>query len=209
MPEWYAQLRNPILLLQSVLGVFVFAYSLNRRRPFVLRVILSTALGCVILIFVRAVFFPEMGTRVNSLGRVVMSALVFFLLALVCWSIYDESFWTALFVTSSGFAAQDMGGTFKTLLKLFPGMNALAQDKFGIILMDCISVSTRFCILRSAPLPGIGRKTSGIGARLFSPPSCSFLAWVWPGSPKGTLSEIKFLFLRKAYTKYCAAYLFF
>lgn len=165
MPEWYAQLRNPILLLQSVLGVFVFAYSLNRRRPFVLRVILSTALGCVILIFVRAVFFPEMGTRVNSLGRVVMSALVFFLLALVCWSIYDESFWTALFVTSSGFAAQDMGGTFKTLLKLFPGMNALAQDKFGIILMDCIAYLGVYAVLYIAFRPFTRNREENFGNR--------------------------------------------
>ena len=31
MPAWYAEFRSPILLLQSVLGVFVFAYSLRRR----------------------------------------------------------------------------------------------------------------------------------------------------------------------------------
>ena len=30
MPTWYAEFRMPILLLQSVVGVLVFAYSLTR-----------------------------------------------------------------------------------------------------------------------------------------------------------------------------------
>ena len=34
MPAWYAEFRLPILLLQSVVGVFVFAYSLRKRRRF-------------------------------------------------------------------------------------------------------------------------------------------------------------------------------
>ena len=35
MPTWYAEFRMPILLLQSVVGVLVFAYSLNPRKRLV------------------------------------------------------------------------------------------------------------------------------------------------------------------------------
>ena len=60
MPVWYAEFRSPILLLQSVLGVFVFAYSLRRRSYFPLRLILGTAAGFAALHGVRVIFFPDM-----------------------------------------------------------------------------------------------------------------------------------------------------
>ena len=42
MPTWYAEFRMPILLLQSVVGVLVFAYSLNPRPRIWLRLAVGT-----------------------------------------------------------------------------------------------------------------------------------------------------------------------
>ena len=136
MPAWYAEFRSPILLLQSVLGVFVFAYSLRKRSRFPLRLVLGTAAGFAVLHGLRIVFFPDMGQRVNSPGRVVMTFAVYLVLILLCWFFFEESFWTALFVAASGYIAQDFGGTVKTLLKLNPWVNRLCQDDFGILLVD-------------------------------------------------------------------------
>ena len=136
MPAWYAEFRSPILLLQSVLGVFVFAYSLRRRSYFPLRLILGTAAGFAALHGVRVIFFPDMGQRVNSPGRIVMTFAVFLALILLCWLFFEESFWTALFVAASGYIAQDFGGTVKTLLKLNPWVAQLCQEDLGILLVD-------------------------------------------------------------------------
>lgn len=139
MPQWYAELRTPILLIQSILGVFVFAYSLRHREHFWLRLGLGTALGCAGLHLTRLVFFADMGSNVNSVGRIVLAIAVYVILIAICWSVFAESFWTALFVAASGFVVQDMGGTLKTLLKLIPFVMALSQDNLGILLVDLVS----------------------------------------------------------------------
>lgn len=136
MPAWYAEFRLPILLLQSVVGVFVFAYSLRKRRRFPLRLVLGTSAGFAVLHGLRIVFFPDIGQRVNSPGRIVMTFAVYLVLILLCWLFFEESFWTALFVAASGYIAQDLGGTVKTLLKLDPWVDRLCQDDLGILLVD-------------------------------------------------------------------------
>ena len=139
MPDWYAAIRMPILLLQSVLGVSLFAYSLKRRGLFYLRLALSAALGCTVLHGAKLLFFPEMGTQPDSVGRVVLTIAVYLTLIAICWFIYEESFWTALFTASSGYIAQDIAGTVKTLLKLIPFVNSLCLDDLGVLLVDLVT----------------------------------------------------------------------
>lgn len=57
MPIWYAEQRTSILLIQSVVGVLVFAYSLKRRSHFWLRLAGETVLGFAALHLMRLVFF--------------------------------------------------------------------------------------------------------------------------------------------------------
>lgn len=147
MPGWYAEFRSPILLLQSVVGVFVFAYSLRKRDRFPLRLILGTAAGFAGLYGLRAAFFPDMGQRVNSAGRIVMTFAVYLVLILLCWLFFEETFWTALFAAASGYIAQDFGGTLKTLLKLNPQVNALCQNNLGVLLVDTIAYFGVYVVL--------------------------------------------------------------
>lgn len=147
MPNWYGGLRIPILLLQSVLGVFVFAYSLKRRHHFWLRLTGGTALGCVILHLARLAFFPDMGSHVNSTGRIVLMLAAYLALIGICWFAYEESVWTALFVAASGFIAQDMGGTLKTLLKLIPFVNSVCLNDVGILLVDLLAYYGFYVVL--------------------------------------------------------------
>lgn len=153
MPAWYANLRAPILLLQSVLGTALFAYSLKQRDHFWFRAVAATTLGCVFQYVVRRVFFPDLSSNVNSVGRIVMSMTVYLCLIVICWVVYDESFWTALFVAASGFIAQDLGGTLKTLLKLIPTVDDLCQDDFGILLVDLAAYYGLYLVLYAAFRP--------------------------------------------------------
>lgn len=165
MPAWYAQIRMPILLLQSVLGVFVFAYSLKRRERFCLRLALGAALGCAALHGIKLLFFPELGEQPNSLGRIVLTAAAYLILIAVCWFLFDESFWTALFAASSGYIAQDIAGTLKTLLKLIPAANRLAMDDFGILLLDLVAYAVPYALLYAAFRPFTRSREENFGNR--------------------------------------------
>lgn len=147
MPTWYAEFRMPILLLQSVVGVLVFAYSLNPHPRVRLRLVLGTGIGCAALHLGRLIFFPGMTDTVNSLGRVVLSIAAYLVLIVICWFVYQESFWTALFVASSGYIAQDLAGTLKMMLKLIPAVNGLCQDPLGILAVDLLAYYGFYIVL--------------------------------------------------------------
>lgn len=147
MPTWYAEFRMPILLLQSVVGVLVFAYSLNPRPRIWLRLAVGTGAGCAALHLGRLVFFPDMTDTVNSVGRVVLAIAVYLILIAICWFVYQETFWTALFVASSGYIAQDLGGTLKMELKLISTVNELCQDPLGILLVDLLAYYGFYTVL--------------------------------------------------------------
>lgn len=147
MPAWYADVRAPILLIQSILGVSLFACSLKRRGHFWLRLALGLALGCAGLHAVRLAFFSGLDNNVNSIGRVVLSIGVYFILIAICRTAYEGSFWTALFAASSGYIAQDLAGTLKTLLKLFPAVNELCLDDLGILLGDLLAYGGAYVVL--------------------------------------------------------------
>ena len=165
MPQWYAAIRMPILLLQSVLGVSLFAYSLKRRGHFCLRLVLSTALGCAALHGAKLLFFPTMGNQPDSVGRVVLTISAYFILIAVCWFIYEESFWTALFTASSGYIAQDIAGTVKTLLKLIPSVNSLCLDDLGVLLVDLVTYIGFYGLLYFAFRPFTRNREENFGNR--------------------------------------------
>ena len=60
MPTWYAEFRMPILLLQSVVGVLVFAYPLNPRPRIWLRLAVGTGAGCAALHLGRPVSYTHL-----------------------------------------------------------------------------------------------------------------------------------------------------
>lgn len=153
MPDWYASVRSPLLLIQSILAVSVFSYSLNRRSYFWLRLALGTVIGSTTLHLARLAFFPDMSSVENSTGRIVLTLAVYFILIAICCLTYNESFWTALFVASSGYIAQDLSGTLKTMLKLVPTIDSLCQNELGILLVDAVVYPGFYVVLYFAFRP--------------------------------------------------------
>ncbi|MBR1709017.1 MAG: GHKL domain-containing protein [Clostridia bacterium] len=136
-PEWYRIARSAIMLFHAVLGLMVFSYPLRQRRHFGFRLILGTLAGMFIIFLMRHVYIP--GSTVPAmLSHALVSLTVYLLLIAIIWLCYDESIWTALFVAASGYIAQDIGGSVKTLFRQMEWMNLLSQDIIGILAVDCL-----------------------------------------------------------------------
>ncbi len=138
MPIWYRDWRSALVLLQSVLGLFMFSYSLKKRAGFLLRLIVSLAAGMVFMYaVVRHLYIPGSDPRA-MLSHAAVSVIVYVVLIGITWCCFEESVWTAMFAAASGYLAQDIGGSVKTLFRQFDFINRLAGTDIGIPLVDII-----------------------------------------------------------------------
>ena len=152
MPLWYRDWRSALVLLQSVLGLFMFSYSLKKRSAFPLRLLLSLVSGMAFMFLaVRHIYVP--GTTPEAMAsHAVVSVISYAVLIGITWCCYDESVWSAMFAAASGYLAQDIGGSVKTLLRQFDFMNRLAGADLGVLLVDMIcyglAYAAIFCLIR-------------------------------------------------------------
>ncbi len=140
MPDWYLHQRGALLLLQGTVGMFLFAYPLQKRSRFAMRAILSFTLGAFIA------WMAGTWLHLNSF-RQYAPVLVYLLLILEACCIFQETPWTSLFAASSGYAAQDMAGSVKRLFKLLPRGAELAADPLGVLLADLICYGGVYLLL--------------------------------------------------------------
>lgn len=159
MPDWYANIRLPLLFLQSVIGMQLFAYPLRRRRHFALRMAAMITICCM------AAYLGGTWIHVNEY-RGMAPVLVYLLLILTANCVYRETFWTALFVASSGYIAQDLAGSVKMILKLFPVTGAMAADDLGVLLVDLICYGGMYVLLFFAFRPFTRRRSENFDNKL-------------------------------------------
>lgn len=136
MPQWYIIYRVPLLMLQTVLGILVFAQPLRRRKHFWLRLVLGFFLAAALLRGAQFLVSGGDGFTESGVWRTVFVLGSHVLSTLLIWACYQESLWTVLFVFSSGAIAQDIAGTLKTVLKFIPFVRALSGDDLGILAVD-------------------------------------------------------------------------
>ena len=146
MPDWYANIRLLLLFLQAAVGMQVFAYPLRRRPRFWLRALVSMAAAFILTELCSAFLYLRDATMLGMLGRTLSMMGVYLLLIACTWFCYSESFWTALFVASSGYISQDIAGSFKTLVKLIPPVGRLAEHPAGILAVDLLCYGAGFCL---------------------------------------------------------------
>lgn len=147
MPDWYIAIRLPLLFIQSLIGTLLFAYPLQRRRFFAVRFAGGLCICLVMAQMARALWTLQLNTLEIGFGRFSCILLVYLLLVLLTWFCYEESIWTALFVASSGYSVQDIGGSVKTLLKVFPITGSLAGDPLGVLLIDTLCYGGIYLLL--------------------------------------------------------------
>ncbi len=146
MPEWYREIRTPLLYFQSLIGVGLFAYSLKLRIPR-WQAAAWIALGAAVCYLTAQIFYVSGQDLVSTLRRIAGVMVVYFAVIAVVKVCCRASLWTCLFVTSSGYIAQDIAGSTKSLLKLIPPVGALAEHDLGILLVDLVCYGGVFTIL--------------------------------------------------------------
>lgn len=166
MPGWYVDFRLPLLFVQSAIGVQLFAYPLQRRDRFVARVLGFGAVFLLLLWVCGNTLYLRGPTPAAALGRVASVVTVYLLLILFTWRCYAESFWTALFVASSGYIAQDVAGSVKTIFKLLPPFAELAAHPVGVLLLDALCYGGGFAALFFAFRPFTRRRNENFDNKL-------------------------------------------
>ncbi len=136
MPLWYRDWRSALVLLQSLIGLFMFAYFLKRRERFWLRLMLSLSASMLFMFaVVRHIYIP--GSDVLAMfSHAAVSIIVYMVLIGITWCCFEESIWSAMFAAASGYLAQDIGGSVKTIFRQMDLFNQLASTDTGIILAD-------------------------------------------------------------------------
>lgn len=147
MPLWYQQVRSSVVILHSVIGVMLFGYAFRRRPGFVWRLLLSVAAAAVAAYFAqRALYVP--GITVSAILTQSAMAIINYLLVLcIVHSCLKEPFWTGMYLTTAGMTVQGMAGCLKAIVKLIPFANALANDNFGILLLDLMCYGGLFALV--------------------------------------------------------------
>ena len=146
MPVWYQQGRSALLLLQSVIGLLLVSYPMKRRSHFYPRLILSVLAGCAVQYFVRGIYIVG-STPLAMLSHAAAALLVYLTLNAVTWFCYDESIWTVLFMAATGYIAQDIAGSVKTLCRQIPAFDAFSRMEYGILAVDFICYGAVYALL--------------------------------------------------------------
>lgn len=157
MPEWYRNIRLPLLLLQSVLGTSVFTSLLKRKTHFPLRACCSLSVG-VLCLSSALLFYQTDYTLFFTAIRTGCHVLCYLCVIFFIYCCYEESIWTVLLVASSGYIAQDLCGSFKSVLKTIPSILVLAKHPFGILLLDLLCYGGGFLLLAYLLRPYLQRR---------------------------------------------------
>lgn len=159
MPDWYMHVRGALLFLQGAVAMQLFAYPLRRRDHFLLRAGL-TGSACALVAYLG-------GTWIHLKEyQGVAPILVYLLLILTANLLYRETFFTALFVASSGYVAQDLAGSLKMILKLFPVTGGWARDPLGVLLVDAICYGGMYTVLFFSLRPFTRRRNENFDNKL-------------------------------------------
>lgn len=138
MPMWYRDWRSALVLLQSLIGLFMFSYSMKRRSGFLPRLLVSLGAGMLFMFAaVRHLYVPGSDPRA-MLSHAAISGIIYVTLIGITWFCFEESVWSAMFAAASGYLAQDIGGSVKTIFRRFGFVNRLASSDIGILFVDLI-----------------------------------------------------------------------
>lgn len=147
MSFWYMLIRRPLSYLQTILGVGIFSYRLPRRERFPLRLIISAVLsGAVCFISARCFYPPAVESWVDSMARLSTQLVQYAAVFLTIWFCYKVTVYSALSLTSAGYCAQQIAGSIKTLIKLFPPVDALANTPW-VLVLDIVCYCGTYCLL--------------------------------------------------------------
>lgn len=166
MPIWYQTIRSPLLLFQSLVGMMIFAYPLQKRSYYALRLVGAFAACAAVCELTMLRLYNQEQTIVGGAGRFGTMLVVYLSLIVIAAAAYKESVFTALFVASSGYAAQDIGGALKQMAKLTAAGNALTNHNFGVLALDLLCYGSAFLLLWVVFSPYVRKRDENFDNRL-------------------------------------------
>ncbi len=153
MAEWYKESRSALLLLQSVIGALLVSYPLKKRSRYLFRLAGAVAAGCAFLVLVGNRIYLH-GTSLQAIAsHAAVPLIVYILLIGVIWFSYDESLWTVLFTAATGYMAQDIAGSVKTLFRQAAVIDSFSRTQFGILAVDFFCYGLVYTLLFFALRP--------------------------------------------------------
>ena len=138
MPEWYKLTRSAFLLLQSVIGVLLVSYPLKKRSWFFFRLLLGTALGFGLMTLAGNHIYLRGYSPLAIATHAAVPLIVYFLLIGIVWFCYNETIWTVLFTAATGYMAQDIAGSVKTLFRQIEWIDTFSRTNGDILVVDLL-----------------------------------------------------------------------
>ena len=133
LPSWYNEHWQALLLLQAFCGVLPFAWALDRRKHAIPKVITWLAGG--------AVFIDVLASRiwmVHPLLQVGGIAVLYVILVGAIFICFDVTFWSAMFLASSGYISQNIASCIKALFHNSGYFDGLMASTPGVLLIDVL-----------------------------------------------------------------------
>lgn len=144
----YWQWRSSMMLIQSVVGVLIFAYNFRKRNFFCVRLIgFSVAFSILNYQIYMSVFNSIFQGNGEGLRRSMVSVLCYLFLILICRLSFDESSLTSVFIASAGYIAQDICGSAKSIVRLIPVIDECSKKLSGMLLIDFAVYPILFTVL--------------------------------------------------------------
>ena len=136
-----------------MLGVLLVSYPLNKRKLFFLRLILGTAAGFAFLALVGNSIYVRGQSPQAMASHAAIPLITYLLLIGILWFSYDESVWTILFTAATGYIAQDIAGSVKTLFRQIEAVDAFSRMEYGILPVDLLCYGLVYLLLFYALKP--------------------------------------------------------
>ena len=122
-----------LLPLQALCGTFVFAYTLKHRPLFWLRLSLSTLAGMAVMELLTANLFGR-----GLAGEIISISILYLMLIGIICLCHEVLVWTAMFVVSSGYMAQNIASCLKQLMRRLSWVEELVSATPGVLLVDLL-----------------------------------------------------------------------
>ena len=133
LPSWYNEHWQALLLFQAFLAVLPFAWALNRRRHGAPGMIAWLAGGAVIVDLLSHAIWTS-----HPLPQLGVIAVLYIILIGAVFICFDVSFWSSMFLASSGYITQNIASCIKALLRNSTLSSRLMASTPGVLFVDLL-----------------------------------------------------------------------
>lgn len=133
LPSWYNEHWQALLLFQAFLTVLPFAWALDRRKHCILGTIAWLAGGAVAVDLLSRIIWSS-----HPLSQMSVIAVLYVILIGAVFICFDVSFWSSMFLASSGYITQNIASCIRALLRYSAFFSGLMASTPGVLFVDLL-----------------------------------------------------------------------